>query len=334
MKGITIILMATILFALGCVSKKMVDQPTKVLPLSAEACPEVSHWIGVTVKGDVASEVFLDGKLGERIIGPGDGIHGLAVEPSSGQIAYSKMLLGRNVFCPFRLYVQDRHGKHGRILFASPETIHSLNWSPSGKRLAFFVGDATNPGIWLPQQLFIVNVGADTEPMIMYVGKTTIYTPGEFCRDMAAPQIVWSDDGRSLFWIDGNRQIIRASIVSGERDRLGKADCLLSFYDNALIIARKDPWRLIRFPINGQQEAVILTLDQLEAIGFGTMIPNSSILSMIVSERQPRKYMKNPWRPTLFVDLKSGNICGRVGEPIIGYYRPSVTSRPSSLNAK
>ena len=174
---------------------------------------------------------------------------------------------------------------------------------------------------------------ANSEPATICLAKTTIHAPSEFYRDMFAPQIVWSEDGQFLYWIDNDRQVVRTAVSTGKQDRVGSADCVLAFKGKSLFIARKDPWRLVRWSVDTQAESEIATFEHLEAIGLGVLVPKSSVLAVVVSERQPRKYMKNPWMPTLFVDLDSGNLCGRIGEPIVEFCRTnSITSRPSLVS--
>lgn len=330
MKSMIIILAMMVLFAIGCTGEHRENQLETVPPLSPATCPDVFQWTGIGGTGRyIAHEIAPNGHIGERLIEAEVDVDGLAIQ-SDGRIAYSHMLLGREHVCPFQLRVREGIGKPERILFVAPETIHSLSWSPDGKRLAFFVGDAKNPGGWFPQQLFIVNTEANSEPATICLAKTTIQTPSEFYRDMFAPQIVWSEDSQFLYWIDNDRQVVRAALSTGKQDRVGNAECVLAFKGKSLFIARKNPWRLVRRSVDTEVESKIAVFEHVEAIGLGVLVPNSSVLAVVVSDRQPRKYMKNPWMPTLFVDLESGRLCGRIGEPIVGFCRTnSISSGPS-----
>ena len=135
------------------------------------------------------------------------------------------------------------------------------------------------------------------------------------------PQIVWATDGQSFYFVDGDKRIVQLPVTSGKKTAVGSAERVLGVVNNTLIIARGNPWRLIRLSSDGQDESVIVALDRAESVGIGTIIPNSEVLSVVVRERQAQQYMKNPWMPTLFVNLESGAVCGRIGEPIVGYYR-------------
>jgi Tol biopolymer transport system component len=288
---------------------------------SEASCPGFSNWAGVTVRGDVARIVTTEGKLGETLVETGAQIEGFSVHSLSGRFAYSEMVLGAENFCPHQLHVQDADEKCSRVMFTAPEMIHSLSWSPDGSQLAFFVGDAANGTVWLPQQLFALRFAADTKPVVMSFGKTTIYGPKEFSRNLMEPQIVWSADGKSICFIDGDKNIVWLAIESGKKSTIGSAERVFGTINGMFVIARKSPWRLMRMSSDGQNESVITTLDRAESVGIGTMVPDSTVLSVVVRERQPRQYMKNPWMPTLFVDLESGSMCGRIGEPIVGYFR-------------
>jgi len=321
-----------ILSCLGCSKSGLAGRQIEALGLPTEStCPDFFKSTAITVRGGIVSIVSPEGSVGRSILNIEHRINSIALHPLSSQVAYVEESPGRS---SFRLKMRDSIDQSDKVLFASDELIHSVSWAPDGRKVAFLVGGYTSATDWLPQHLYIMSVEANCELDTRDCGRVTIGAPKLLDPDQMAPQIVWSLDENNLLWVGSDKKVKRLSIASGKKETLCPAQRIFAVTERGMVIARDNPWRIIQVSADGR-ETVVAVLPRVEAVGIGTMIPKSEIITVVVRERQPRKHMKNPWMPTLFVNLKSGNICGRVGKPIMGYYRSSVTSRPSpALDAK
>lgn len=318
----------------GCASpEKTVGVRVSKAPMPDwQSWPEISQYLAVVVDANELRVVSW-GKSGtEKIVTLEE--HGwidrVAVHHRTGRIAYSR-------YSNVRQHCLCLTAVNGGLteLFKAPQTIHSLSWSVDGKRLAFVVGECGNFGRWYGQRLYVVILKDESKrPIIEDLGKIDLQASGGM---QGAPHIIWSQSGKSLFWVGREKCVTQYDLMSRQHMVHGKAERLYLADKEKLLVARSNPpwlsmWRLVWIPINGEEEDKIIEFQDVEDMGRGLLVPETPILSVAVREQMKPRHSKNPWIRTVFINIKSGKMIGRIDFPVVGYIRIGKRSPPLDHN--
>jgi hypothetical protein len=282
----------------------------------------------ITVRGG-AAKVSGDGTVGESVAEVQTRITTFASDPRSGNIVY-----GEQYGNGYRLCLLHRSDRSIRILFETQPLIHSASWSPDGTRLAFLVGDRESfvpiwrswPD-WKDQSLNLIGVGENQDAcLVTNLGKIDLrgsHASEKMLNwDLMAPQIIWSADGKSLYWVAEDERITQQDLASGRRTSHGKAEHLYRVSDKGFIVARANPWRLVLLPVNHGHETEIVRFTDVDDVGVGLMVPDTAVLSLIV-QRYEKDSIGMATKvfsiSTLFIDIDARTALGKLSLPIHGY---------------
>lgn len=222
----------------------------------------------------------------------------------------------------YELKLIDSSRKKTFTRFSSSQIIHSLSWSPDGKSVAFMVGIKKPFVDWGPQHLFLIRgVNSTDEKSVQDLGYISVNNVSRvFDPRLSAPQIVWSEDGESVFWVSKENRIMERNYLTlqnKEYFKTHKVERLYAVSKTRFLVGKSKPWRLSWLDRDDPKpEKEIIRLG-IAGMGTALFIPDSSVICLAVDARKTASMILYDY--TLFMDTRSGKVLGRLDIPVCGF---------------
>jgi hypothetical protein len=222
----------------------------------------------------------------------------------------------------YELKIIDSSCKKTFTIFRSSQMIHSLSWSPNGKSVAFMVGVKEPFVDWGPQCLYLIReVNSTDEKSVQDLGYISVNNVSRvFDPRLSAPQIIWSEDGESLFWVSKKNRIMERNCLtlqSKDRFKTHKVERLYGVFKTRFLVGKSKPWRLSWLDTDDPKaEKKIIRLG-IAGLGTALFIPDSSVICLAVDARKTASMILYDY--TLFMDARSGKVLGRLDIPVCGF---------------
>lgn len=232
----------------------------------------------------------------------------LATNPQGDLIAYASSpdeLAG-----PYELRLYDVLKGVDSLLWRSSRHIHSLHWIGNTQEIAFLVGcQNTSIRQWGPQDVYRCKNITGT-PVVDYVTQIRIE------KNIMVP--LWEHDGTSFYWVTPESELNEYHMADGSINLRGQADRLLAITKKSYVVAnlRKGIWSIgvIDKSTSQMHDVAVLPVSDINS---GFILPNTDILATVVTIWTDR--VKYPLVRTLFVDLESKRMLGKVDIALVGY---------------
>ncbi len=295
-------------------------------PLKEGDCPSLATWAVAVADGQNVDLYGPDLRRTATLVSVKSDCYldSVSLHAENEVLAYAENLDAAGTF---RLWLRDTHlPGAGELVFEASQNIHSLSWSPDGQRLAFLVGKRNRQGNLLSQRLYILTLN-DGARSVGDMGEVEVVQ--RYPLDMyglTAPQLVWQTDGQALLWVGKRGRVARLLLTDMTQTTGCEADCLLGAIDDALLIGRAHPWRLLIAGFDGQRAREVMRFENVDAIATGVPIPRTSLMAVVICKAPPQI---NHLPYTVLVDTTAGKALGEFAVSPPGYPALVVGFLPS-----
>jgi hypothetical protein len=272
----------------GCekdVEKGDIDfMEVKPIPVQEFAAWKKRNWTFIipTISHEKYSDINTYDPISDNtklLIGNSSYLYSVAVGKTLDPLAYAHEIKGRNTLLEIYEWPHNR----SRLLYSPPypHGVFSLSWSPNEKLLAFLVGPLSceNPST----TTFLLYILEPVTGKYKDFGKISCWVSSKNSvsgSDFLNCPLVWSQNGKSLYYATGNMELMKVDIEAGKSKKVGQACIPVREEGDKILVFMEKPLRLQEISLVTGQVRTFFSVGGVKGVGRCIVSPDGKIFGI------------------------------------------------------